>query len=153
MLVPACCAAVSSLSLYGLAAVVGAIAFRALQLVALPGHSWAPVRAFNPALQFFTALPLIVFGFQAHTNVVTIYHELEDPSPGMRRVVAAGVAIVGVFYIIIGERCWVGIAAILTRCHHNAGPRLAALTGYLAFPDSAQPNIILNFPRDWLIQV
>lgn len=111
-------AAVSSACLYGLMVVVAAIVFRSSQVVLSPDYDWGPVRAFNPSISFLNALPLIVFAFQVvwpplgaaaspadrrccggrlsaglppmqcHTNVVSIWDELE-PQPALLRRAAA----------------------------------------------------------------
>lgn len=47
--------------------VVGIIVFRSTQIVVSPDYSWAPVKAFNPSIQFLNALPLIVFAFHVRT--------------------------------------------------------------------------------------
>lgn len=72
--------AVSSLCIYGLMAVTACIVIRSAQIVSSDGYSYDDVRAFNPSLSFLTALPIIVFGFQCHTNVITVWQELE-PRP------------------------------------------------------------------------
>ncbi|KAL4457498.1 hypothetical protein ABPG75_012363 [Micractinium tetrahymenae] len=174
--------AVSSLCFGGLFGVTVVIVVRSAEIVLGPDYSGAEVKAVNASLSFLTALPLVVFGFQCHTNVVTVWEELEprpsffrtatppaitphtpadteqpqpeqqEPPPqqqaawpvpgngqrrakseklvGMARVVAAAVALTGLFYSCVG------------------------LAGYLAFPASAQSNITLNFSEDDpLIQV
>ena len=55
---------------YGLMVVVGAVVYRSAQIVGGPDYSWEPVAAFKPSLSFFTALPLIIFAFQARGGVV-----------------------------------------------------------------------------------
>ena len=57
--------------MYGLMVVVGAVVYRSAQIVGGPDYSWAPVAAFNPSWSFFTALPLIIFAFQASAPVGT----------------------------------------------------------------------------------
>ena len=55
---------------YGLMVVVGAVVYRSAQIVGGPDYSWAPVAAFKPSWSFFTALPLIIFAFQASALVL-----------------------------------------------------------------------------------
>lgn len=43
--------------------VVGAVLFSSVRRIRRPEHSWEGVRAFNPSLEFFGALPLIIFSF------------------------------------------------------------------------------------------
>ncbi|KAL4440716.1 hypothetical protein ABPG77_000425 [Micractinium sp. CCAP 211/92] len=174
--------AVSSLCLGGLFPVTAVVVVRSADIILSPQYSRGEVRAVNASLSFLTALPLVFFGFQCHTNVISVWEELE-PCPrffraatlptspqhaaaepgqlqpgatqvqavergaaalpgcgqrrlksekllGMARVVVVAVALTGVFYSCVG------------------------LAGYLAFPTSAQSNIMLNFPADDpLIQV
>ena len=50
---------------YGLMVVVGVLVYRSAQIVGGPSYSWDHVAAFKPSLSFLTALPLIIFAFQA----------------------------------------------------------------------------------------
>ncbi|EFN58616.1 hypothetical protein CHLNCDRAFT_50436 [Chlorella variabilis] len=153
---------VSSLCVYGLMSVVGIIVFRSTQIVVSPDYSWAPVKAFNPSIQFLNALPLIVFAFHCHTNIVSIWDELEEhPSLFFRLTsttpssptAAAGEdgkqqrqqkseKLRGMIRVVMAG---VSIVGVFYSC--------VALAGYLAFPDTARSNITLNFRQDdWLMQ-
>lgn len=73
-------AAVSSVCLAGLVAVAGIVVLRSAQILAAPGYSWSDVRAFNTEadlVQGLGALVIIIFGFHSHTNVITVFDELE----------------------------------------------------------------------------
>ena len=74
--------------------VTGAVALRSLQLVALPGHSWAGLRAFNASPRALQALNIMVFGFQCHTAVLSVFHELEA-RPSLRRSARDLLALLG----------------------------------------------------------
>ncbi len=54
----------SALTFYALIVVVGSIMFRSVQIVRGEAYSWDDLQAFNFSLQWFGALPIIVFGFQ-----------------------------------------------------------------------------------------
>ena len=59
----------STAKFYGILGVVGAVAARSVQRLAAAADPWADVRAFSPTPRFWSALPILVFGFQCHTNV------------------------------------------------------------------------------------
>ncbi|PRW56012.1 AAAP family transporter: amino acid [Chlorella sorokiniana] len=74
--------AVSSMCVWGLLVVVGIIVFRSAQIVRSPDYSSEAVKAVNTSsgLHFLSALVIVLFGFQCHTNVVPVFEEL-DPQP------------------------------------------------------------------------
>ncbi|GAB4822831.1 hypothetical protein N2152v2_009877 [Parachlorella kessleri] len=70
----------SAVTFYALIVVVGCIMERSVKIVRAPDYDWGELKAFNWSMQWFGALPIIVFGFQCHTNVVAVWEELE-PEP------------------------------------------------------------------------
>lgn len=62
-------AGVSALTLWGLFVVVGVIVFRSVQLLRAAEDPWAGTQAFSCSWRFWEAVPIVVFGFQCHTNV------------------------------------------------------------------------------------
>lgn len=71
-------AGVSALTLYGLFVVVGAIVYRSVQIVKVDPSHWGQMSPFSPSWEFLAALPIFVFGFQCHTNVIAVFDEMDD---------------------------------------------------------------------------
>ncbi|KAI3436527.1 hypothetical protein D9Q98_005944 [Chlorella vulgaris] len=152
--------AVSSACVSGLMVVVGAVVYRSVQIVLAPDYSWASVRAFNPSPSFLSALPLIIFAFHCHTNLVSIWDELEDrprlffPAAGSPRKPHSDAQVAGQPGVR-GSRKLAGMTHVVAAGVSITGLfyTLVALAGYLAFPVTARSNIILNFSQhDWLMQ-
>lgn len=59
----------SAAKFWGIVGVVGAIVARSLQRLLAEADPWAGVKFFSWGARFWAALPIVVFGFQAHTNV------------------------------------------------------------------------------------
>lgn len=175
--------AVSSLCLGGLFCVTVIIVARSAEIILGPDYSWGKVRAVNASPSFLTALPLVVFGFQCHTNVISVWEELE-PRPCFFRAATppaipppAAAEAGGLESLPAQEEQAVGQGAAAAQGSRQRRPKseklvgmarvvvvavaltglfysCVGLAGYLAFPTSAQSNITLNFAADDpLIQV
>lgn len=153
------------LTTYGLMAIVGVVLFKSLQIFLAAAEPWDHVSAWNTSFQFFDALPILVFGFQCHCQVVTVFEELDPDAkplfasssnlPGLEEPVGL-VARVGrdpdrprsrklasMTEIII---CAIGATAI--------GYSIVGASGYLAFPTTVTSNVLNSFSgRDPAIQV
>lgn len=68
----------SSITLYALIVVVGCIITRSWEALHSATYDWSLVRPFTGSMSFLDALPILAFGFQCHTNLAAVFHELED---------------------------------------------------------------------------
>ena len=101
-------------------------------------HSIEPILDDNPSIghvesvhlkmSFFRAFPIITFAFSFHTAFFAIYKEMENRSE-IDMVVCASTLIACSGYLLVG------------------------IFGYLAFKDSVENNILLNFEHDVWIQI
>ncbi|EFJ53128.1 hypothetical protein VOLCADRAFT_127346 [Volvox carteri f. nagariensis] len=98
------------------------------------------VKLFNIGYQTLFAIPIVVFGFNCHAMVVTIFHELERfryiPRPKTRKLV-------GMLGVIMASSCLVMLVYVVV-----------GSTGYLAFPGHVDTNILKSFSYgDVMLQI
>ncbi|KAL4856165.1 Proline dehydrogenase 1 [Chlorella vulgaris] len=173
--------AVSSLAVFAILLVVGTVVYGSVMIVSSPGHSWAGVRAFNPSAEFFGALPLIVLSFSCHTNVISVFSELEDPpdlrctsssgpvqqqqqqQPPLESAGSSGYQSLPTPRLLAGRsmrrlkssklKSMVGVIAASISLTASLYCT-TGIAGYLAFAADTKPDILLNFgSSDLLMQV
>lgn len=131
----------------------GLVVYRGFQVALEREHLLEGVSLFRFDRLTLHAIPIVVFGFNCHSTVVSVYSELEPapgllvpmlppspsafrrygrlaPQPGSRKlvgmlgVILISMACVGAIYVVVG------------------------ISGYLAFPQHVDSNILVTFPED-----
>ncbi|TPX36520.1 hypothetical protein SmJEL517_g01181 [Synchytrium microbalum] len=86
---------------------------------------WEDIVWFKMDVKFFTALPILVFAFTCHQNILTVYNELLGNTPKrMSMVICSAVPMAFSIYQVIG------------------------ITGYVTFGPDVKSNIIANYPTN-----
>jgi sodium-coupled neutral amino acid transporter 7/8 len=115
-----------------------------------------------PSLQFFNAIPIMIFGFQCHCQVITVFQELHPDSdpliyyPPSPETGETGWSLQP-WLMLLGRRLRIPrtkkltvmteiiISAITMTC---LGYVTVGLSGYAAFPNSVSSNVLNSFPSD-----
>eukprot|EP00878_Enallax_costatus_P031957 GHUV01035035.1.p1 GENE.GHUV01035035.1~~GHUV01035035.1.p1 ORF type:complete len:465 (+),score=99.11 GHUV01035035.1:975-2369(+) len=136
-----------------------AVSFRGIQAVKSRPDPWSEITLFNVDVNALYAISIVVFGFNCHANVVSVFYELEHyPHPLLPGLPASPVAYHSMgplapkpyTYKLIGM-----LGAIITYMTIILlGYTAVGITGYLAYPTSVSSNILNTFSAsDVLIQV
>eukprot|EP00727_Mastigamoeba_balamuthi_P005044 m51a1_g14538 hypothetical protein (519) ;mRNA; r:951657-953528 len=74
-----------------------------------------PVRAVPYSLEFFGVMPMAVFGFSCHTNVLTVYNEFSSDN-GRRSWISSSIAFLvsAIVYIVIGALGYTTFGALVS---------------------------------------
>ncbi|KDD73837.1 transmembrane amino acid transporter protein, partial [Helicosporidium sp. ATCC 50920] len=64
-------------ALYGIGIMVGLITYRNVEIASRSPDPWEDLVAWNWSMDFFSALPIVIFGMQCHCQVITVFRELE----------------------------------------------------------------------------
>ncbi|KXZ52259.1 hypothetical protein GPECTOR_10g890 [Gonium pectorale] len=98
------------------------------------------------------AIPIIVFGFNCHSTVVSIFHELEPTPTVVVPVLPSSPSAFRRFRYIPrpASRKLVGMLSVIMASTSlvMAVYVTVGISGYMAFPDNVSSNILMSFDRD-----
>lgn len=162
----------TALTSAGLIAIVSIVLVKSIQVIHQAQHSGGGgtgedhgghmVPSTFPSLQFFNAIPIMIFGFQCHCQVITVFQELHPDSdpliyyPPSPETGETGWSLQP-WLTLLGRRLRkprtkkltvmteIIISAITMTC---LGYVIVGLSGYAAFPNSVSSNILNSFPSD-----
>ncbi|GLC38252.1 hypothetical protein PLESTB_000940900 [Pleodorina starrii] len=148
-------AAMNRVAVLGFLLGAGLVVFRGMQVALERPELMSGVRLFNIGYHTLFAIPILVFGFNCHAMVVTIFHELES-TPGVLVPVLpdSPTAFQRFRYIPRPKtRKLVGMLGVImtSTCMVMAVYVAVGASGYLAFPGSVDANILKTFPQDDLL--
>eukprot|EP00878_Enallax_costatus_P011109 GHUV01011602.1.p1 GENE.GHUV01011602.1~~GHUV01011602.1.p1 ORF type:complete len:461 (+),score=81.03 GHUV01011602.1:314-1696(+) len=136
-----------------------AVLVRGGQTVLSRPDPWENVSLFNVNIKALYALPIVVFGFNCHANVVSVFYELEHypsrlistlpASPTDYRTLGP-LAPKPYTYKLIGMLgAIISAASVILIGYMSVG-----VAGYLAYPLNVSSNVLNSFPADdVLIQI
>ncbi|PNW81882.1 hypothetical protein CHLRE_06g264450v5 [Chlamydomonas reinhardtii] len=146
-------AAMNQIAVLGFLVGAAMVSFRGMQIALQRPDLMAGVRLFEMDYDSLFAIPIVVFGFNCHAMVVSIFQELE-PAPGLLlpAVLPSSPSafrrwrylprpdsrkLVGMLGVIMSSTSLVLLAYAIV-----------GITGYLAFPGYVSSNILVSFPQD-----
>ncbi|KAG2435521.1 hypothetical protein HYH02_011815 [Chlamydomonas schloesseri] len=146
-------AAMNQIAVLGFLVGAAMVSFRGMQIALQRPDLMTGVELFRADYDSLFAIPIVVFGFNCHAMVVSIFQELE-PAPGLLlpAVLPSSPSafrrwrylprpdsrkLVGMLGVIMSSTSLVLLAYAIV-----------GITGYLAFPGHVSSNILVSFPQD-----
>uniref|UniRef100_A0A383V4T9 Amino acid transporter transmembrane domain-containing protein n=1 Tax=Tetradesmus obliquus TaxID=3088 RepID=A0A383V4T9_TETOB len=144
---------VSFAAVLGFMYTAGAVLVRGTQAVSARPDPWAGVTLFNTDIQALYSISIVVFGFNCHANVVSVFYELEHyphrlisqlPAEPTEYHTLGPLAPKPYTYKLIGM-----LGAILSaQSIILVGYMAVGVAGYLAYPFKVSSNILNSFAAD-----
>ncbi|MEW5297319.1 MAG: hypothetical protein WDW36_000536 [Sanguina aurantia] len=145
----------SSIAVAGFVYTALAVVYSGLQLAAArpPGRHWEGMQLVKWDLQALYAIPIVVFGFNCHANVVTIFSELMPRPDRLLHILPASpsdYASLPFYTPRPSSLKMIGMLGVIASALGiiMSGYLLVGSAGYIAYPLNANSNILNSFPAD-----
>ncbi|PNH08390.1 putative sodium-coupled neutral amino acid transporter 7 [Tetrabaena socialis] len=145
-------AAVNRVAVLGFLVGAALVSYQGMQIALSRPRLMEGVKLFEVNYDSLFAIPIVVFGFNCHSTVVSIFHELEEVPDRLVSVLPSSPSAYRRFRYVPrpSSRKLVGMLGVIMS---STGLIMlvyvmVGATGYLAFPGSVNSNILVSFPQD-----